>query len=122
MADVNREEMERRTMEFALRVIRLCEALPQNSVGWCVSKQLVRSGTSVGSNYRASGRARSDKEFVAKLCIVEEEADESCFWLELIINADLLPSNRVTPLLQEANELTAMFVTMKKTTKRRMDP
>ncbi|MEM9414538.1 MAG: four helix bundle protein [Planctomycetota bacterium] len=116
---MNREQMQQRTMAFAIRVIRLCEALPQNSVGWAVSKQLVRCGTSVGANYRASGRARSDAEFIAKLGIVEEEADECCFWLELIINSELLPESRVAPLLKEANELTAIIVTMKKTARQR---
>lgn len=117
---MDRREMETRTRQFALRVMRLSEALPQNTAGWAICKQLVRAGTSVGANYRASGRARSDAEFLAKLGIVEEEADETCYWLELIIDAKLIKPALVTSLLEEANELVAMIVTMRKSVKKRI--
>ena len=84
------DELKQRTKQFALRVLKLVEALPNNLQGRAVGGQLVRAGTSVGSNYRAACRGRSRAEFAAKLGIVEEEADESAFWLELIIEGSLL--------------------------------
>ncbi len=103
-------ELKRRTKQFGLRVMKLVGALPENSVGRAIGSQLIRSGTSVGANYRAVCRGRSKAEFIAKLGIVVEEADESAYWLELIIEGDLLGANLVEPLLQEANELTAIMV------------
>jgi four helix bundle protein len=107
---MNEEQLKARTKKFALRVMKLVDALPNTTSGRAIGNQLVRSGTSVGSNYRASCRARSRAEFVSRLGVVEEEADESGFWLELIIDGELLRANRVKPLLQEANELTAIMV------------
>ncbi|MCK5000678.1 MAG: four helix bundle protein [Anaerohalosphaera sp.] len=95
--------------------MRLVEALPDSKAGWAIGKQLVRSGTSVGANYRAACQGRSRVDFISKLCVVIEEADESAFWLELIIEGELLDSGRVEPLLKEANELTAIFVSSLKT-------
>jgi len=109
------EILKARTQDFALRVIRLVDALPNNPVGRNISSQLMRAATSVGANYRAACRGRSTAEFVAKLGIVEEEADESCYWMELIIRSELLAESRVRPLLDEANELVAIIVTSKKT-------
>src|SRR5215204_3204975 len=103
------EDLKKRTKQFALRILKLVSALPNNVQGRTVAGQLVRSGTSVGSNYRAACRGRSRAEFVAKLGVVEEEADESAFWLELIIEGSLLKENRVRPLLDEANELTRIM-------------
>ena len=103
------EELKKRTKEFALRVLKLVAALPNNLEGRSIGNQLVRAGTSVGSNYRAACRGRSRAEFIAKLGIVEEEADESAFWLELIIEAALLKAVLVQPLLDEANELTRIM-------------
>ena len=103
------EELQKRTKRFALRVLKLVSALPNSLQGRTVGGQLVRSGTSVGSNYRAACRGRSKAEFIAKLGIVEEEADESAFWLELIIEGGLLKASRVQPLLDEANELTRIM-------------
>ena len=111
------EELKTRTKQFALRVMRLVEALPKTSVGRAIGNQLIRSGTSVGANYRAACRGRSKAEFVAKMGTVAEEADESCFWMELIIEGELLPEDRVAPLLEEANELTAIFTAATKTAK-----
>lgn len=106
---MNENELKQRTKRFALRVIKLVGALPKNVEGRAIGAQLVRSGTSVGANYRAACRGRSKAEFIAKLGTVEEEADESAYWLELIIDSGLLKEGRVKPLLQEANELTAIM-------------
>jgi len=104
------DELKLRTKKFALRVINLIDALPNNTKGHAIGGQLIRSGMSVGANYRAACRGRSKKEFIAKLGTAEEEADESAYWMELIIEAKLLPRHRVTALLQEASELTAIMV------------
>jgi four helix bundle protein len=103
------DDLKKRTKLFALRILKLVAALPNNIQGRAVGGQLVRSGTSVGSNYRAACRGRSRAEFVAKLGVVEEEADESAFWLELIIEGSLLQASLVEPLLAEANELTRIM-------------
>ena len=103
------EDLKKRTKRFALRILKLVSALPNNLQGRTVGAQLVRAGTSVGANYRAACRGRSRSEFIAKLGIVEEEADESAFWLELIIEGSLLKAALVQPLLDEANELTRIM-------------
>jgi four helix bundle protein len=115
---MDREELKKRTRQFALRVMKLVDALPNTAVGRTVGGQLVRAGTSVGANYRSACRGRSTAEFIAKLGTVEEEADESAYWLELIIEGRLLPCAQVGPLLQEANELTAIMSSSRKTAKR----
>jgi four helix bundle protein len=106
---VNAEDLKKRTKQFALRVMKLVAVLPNNLAGRAVGGQLIRAGTSVASNYRAACKGRSKAEFVAKLGIVEEEADESAFWLELIIEGSLLKAGLVQPLLDEANELTRIM-------------
>jgi len=106
---MDRKELQQRTKKFALRIIKLVEALPKTVTGRAIGYQLVKAGTSVGANYRAACRGRSKAEFNSKLHIVLEEADESAFWLELITEAKLLPENRIQSLLTEANELTANF-------------
>ena len=106
---MNAEELKARTKKFALRVLKLVAALPNNVQGKAIGGQLVRSGTSVAANYRAACRGRSRAEFIAKIGVVEEEADESAFWLELIIDSGLLRMGKVQPLLQEANELTRIM-------------
>lgn len=111
-------ELKQRTKQFALRVMKLVGALPEDSVGRTIGNQLIRSATSVGANYRAACRARSKAEFTAKLQIVIEEADESCYWLELIIEGLLLPKQRVISLLDEAGQLTAIMVASRKSAKR----
>ena len=103
------DELRDRTKKFALRIIKIVAALPNIVIRRAIGNQLVRCGTSVGANYRAACRGRSKAEFNSKLHIVLEEADESAFWLELIIEAELLPKKMVDPLLIEANELTAIF-------------
>jgi four helix bundle protein len=111
---MNEHEMKQRTKKFALRILYLADALPHNRSGNVIAGQIVRSGTSVAANYRALCRAKSRADFVNKTSIVEEEADESCFWLELLIDRGLLSDRRVQ-LLREANELTAIFVASRKT-------
>ncbi|MDB5389949.1 MAG: four helix bundle protein [Planctomycetaceae bacterium] len=108
------QEFENRTKQFALRVMKLLGALPESTVGRTIANQLVRSATSVGANYRAACRGRSKAEFVAKLGIVIEECDESGFWMELIVEGELLKANLVEPLLNESNELTAIMVASRK--------
>jgi four helix bundle protein len=103
---MNADDLKKRTKQFALRVLKLVAALPKTVAGRAIGGQLVRSGTSVGANYRAACRGRSRAEFVAKLGVVEEEADESAFWMEMIIEGGLLKPKQVEPLLNEANELT----------------
>jgi len=114
---MNEIALKERTKQFALRIMRLVDALPNTTAGRTIGNQIIRSGTSVGANYRAACRGRSKAEFIAKLGIVVEEADECCFWLELIMSGELLPKDKVESLLQEANELTAIFVSSIKTTK-----
>ena len=106
---MNEEELKKRTKQFALRIMKLVAALPKSIEGRVVSNQLIRSGTSVGANYRAACKGRSKAEFIAKLGIVEEEADESAYWMELIIEGDLLKEELVQPLLDEANEIAAIM-------------
>ena len=106
---MNAEDLKKRTKLFALRILKVAAALPPTIEGRAIKGQLVRAGTSVGANYRAACRGRSRAEFIAKIGVVEEEADESAFWLELIIEGAFLKSNRVKPLLDEANELTRIM-------------
>lgn len=103
------EDLKKRTKLFALRVLKLAAALPNSIEGRAIRGQLVRAGTSVGANYRASCRSRSRAEFIAKIGVVIEEADESAYWLELIIDGGLMSAVRVTPLLDEAGELTKIM-------------
>ena len=111
------EELKQRTKLFALRVMKLVEALPKNTQGRAIGGQLIRAGSSVGANYRAACRGRTRAEFIAKLGVVEEEADESAFWLELIIEGSLLKARLVEPLLHEANELTRIMASSRTTAK-----
>lgn len=106
---MNADDLKNRTKRFALRILRLAAALPNTIEGKAIKGQLVRAGTSVGANYRAACRARSRAEFVSKIGTVEEESDESAFWLEIIIEGALLKESRVKPLLNEANELTRIM-------------
>jgi len=99
------EDLKKRTKQLALRILKLVAALPNSVQGRAIANQLVRAGTAVAANYRAACRGRSKAEFIAKLGTVEEEADESAFWMELIVEANLLKAERVQPLLTEAIEL-----------------
>jgi len=109
-------ELKDRTKTFALRIIKLTRAISKtDDAGRVIAKQIVRSGTSVAANYRASCRARSQAEFIAKIGTVEEEADETALWLELLIESGILPANKLAALLDEANELTAIMAASRKT-------
>jgi four helix bundle protein len=111
------EELKTRTKALAIRVIRLFRALPRSVEAQVIGKQLLRSGTSVGANYRAACRSRSRQEFVAKLGLVVEEADEAGYWLELLADVGIMPARRLESLLREANELTAIFNAARTTTR-----
>ena len=113
---MTQDDLKARTKDFALRVIKLVRALPKTVEGRAMAGQLIRSGTSVAANYRASCRSRSKAEFVAKIGTVLEEADESLLWIELIVGANLLPPKRCEPLLIEANELVSIMVPTRKST------
>lgn len=114
---MNKEELKNRTKNYALRIIKLTQVIPQNTTGWAISKQLIRSGTSVGANYRAACRGRSSAEFIAKLGVVIEEADESAFWLELLIQSKMMKEELLIPLLKETNEIISIMVASVKTIK-----
>ncbi|UYZ58341.1 four helix bundle protein [Hymenobacter latericus] len=108
------EQFKARTKAFALRVIRLYKVLPTSAVEQVVGKQLLRAATSTAANYRAACRARSAKEFVAKVGVALEEADESLFWLELLAEAELLPAERLKELQQEAHEIVSVLAKIRK--------
>jgi four helix bundle protein len=106
-----------RTREFALRIIRLSSSLPKSKEAFVLGQQILRSGTSVGANYREANRARSKAEFIAKVGDCLKEADETLYWLELIAASGIMPSPRLQPLTEECNELLAIFTTIHKRAK-----
>ena len=110
--------MKHRTRQFAIRIIRLVESLPKGRTEDVIGKQLLRSGTSVGANYRAACRAKSTADFVYKMGIVEEETDESLYWMELLIEAKIMESKKLELLMKEADELLAITVASIKTAKK----
>lgn len=112
---MTREEMKNRTNAFANRIVKLCGALPGDWVAQTLGKQLLRSGTSVGANYRAVCRAKSGLDFINKLRIVEEECDESLFWMELLMENNLVKAARLNNLMKEADEILAIVVSSAKT-------
>jgi four helix bundle protein len=107
-------ELKARTKEFALRVIRLVDTLPNTVKGRAIANQIMRSATSVAANYRAACRARSRAEFIAKIGVVEEEADETAFWLELIVDSSIRTEKQIGPLHEEASELVAIMAASRK--------
>jgi four helix bundle protein len=110
MATLDRAaDLKARTKSFAIRIVQLYRSLPRSTDAQILGKQLLRSGTSVAANYRAACRSRSKAEFISKMSVVLEEADESAFWLELMAETDTLSSARTQPLLKETNELAAIF-------------
>ena len=111
------KELKDRTKRFAVTIVGLCRELPPTIDGRRIGQQLIDSGTSVAANYRAAGRARSRAEFIAKLGIVLEEADESVFWLELLVETKLVTQQRAERLLSEGDQLTAIFTASVKTAK-----
>lgn len=112
------EELRARTKSFALRIIRAFRTLQRTEEGRILGRQLIRSGTSVAANYRAACRARSRAEFAAKIGLVVEEADETVFWLELLLDAEIVPENSVDGLLTKANELLAIFAASQRTARK----
>jgi four helix bundle protein len=116
--DMNQEEMKQRTKLFALGIIQLVESLPKKRTTEVLGRQLLRSGTSVGSNYRSACRARSTADFISKMGIVEEETDESLYWMELLIEAGMEVSMKMEALMKEAGELLAITVASIKTARK----
>ena len=116
------DDLKKRTKLFALRILKLVSALPNNVPGRTVAGQLVRSGTSVGSNYRAACRGRSRAEFVAKLGLVEEEADETIYWMELLEESELIHASKVEKPKKEVNEILSIIVASIKTVKAHTSP
>ena len=115
------EELRNRTKKFALRILNMTDSLPNTPKAWVLGKQIMRSGTSVGANYRAATRAKSRADFIAKLGIVVEEADETQYWLELRADSGLIKPSLLADLQKEAAELTAIFTASRNTAKARQD-
>lgn len=111
----NENELKQRTKSFALRIMGLVECLPEGKTAEVIGRQLLRSGTSAGANYRAACRAKSVADFIAKMYSVEEDADECIYWMELLVEAKNLPLTRLQPLMAEADELVAITVSSIKT-------
>lgn len=116
---MNSIDLKLRTKQFALRIIKLADSFPNNRTGNIIARQILRSGTSVGANYRALCRARSRADFISKITIVEEEADETLFWLELIKDSALISEPKLSEIMKEASELTAIFTQSGKTAKQK---
>ena len=112
------EAMRERTKQFAVRIIKLYQSLPEHGASQVIGMQVLRSGTSIGANYRAACRARSRAEFISKLGIVVEEADETMYWLELLIETSGIKPEKLDPLRTEAKELTAIFTASRQTSRR----
>jgi four helix bundle protein len=106
------QDLRGRTKELALRIVRMYAALPNITVAQVLGKQLLRSGTSIGANYREAYRARSDAEFVAKMGLCRQELEESAYWLELLAESDTIPANKLSALQDEVDQLTAIFTTI----------
>jgi len=114
-AECGNRDLKNRTKQFALRVIRLCETLPRNRTADVLGGQLMRCGTAVGANYRAACRAKSPADFISKMGTVEEECDESIYWMELLVYAGVIQEPCVKDLMDEAEQLLAITVTSIKT-------
>ncbi len=115
---MNKEDMKKRTKRFALEVIGFVESLPRARTTDTLGRQLLRSGTSVGANYRAACRAKSTADFLSKMGTVEEEADESSYWMELLLEGGISTGSQVEALMKEANELVAITVSTINSTRR----
>ncbi|MDA0246065.1 MAG: four helix bundle protein [Chloroflexi bacterium] len=114
------EDLRLRTRKFAIRVMKMVESLPTTRSANVVANQILRSATSVGANYRTASRARSQKDFISKIGLVEEECDETLYWLELIAESEMISPDLLKDLIREANELTAIFVASGRTAKERL--
>jgi four helix bundle protein len=115
---MNQTDFKKRTKDYALRVIRLAESLPPDRISRVLGDQLLRAGTSVGANYRSSIRAKSRADFISKMGTVEEECDESLFWMEVLVEAGKMPVERLTSLMQKGDEIVAIVVASIKTARR----
>src|SRR6266550_1121460 len=118
VVNMTTKELKERTFQFGVRVVRAVESLPKTEIPRTLGRQLLRAGTSIGANYRAAARARSQADFIAKLGIVEEECDEAMYWMEMIVELKLVRAARLVKLLVEANELLAIVVASIKTARR----
>ncbi|HVT02766.1 MAG TPA: four helix bundle protein [Thermoanaerobaculia bacterium] len=118
---MNKKDLEQRTKRFALQVIDFCDALPRARSSEVLAKQLIRSATSIGANYREANRAESRKDFIHKIAIVEKEAAETEYWLELIVERVSADNTEVRPILQESREILAIFTAIGRSTKERGD-
>jgi len=116
---MNPEELKIRTRAFALRVIRLAESLPDSPTARVIRNQILRCGSSVGANYRAACRAKSKPDFVSKMGTVEEEADETIYWMELLVDTGIVNRRRVADLMSEADQILSIVIASIKTAKRR---
>lgn len=114
------QQLKDRTKAFGIRVIKMVKEIKGNKVEDILIRQIVRSATSVGANYRSALRARSKPDFISKITVAEEEADETCYWLEIIIEIGVFPKKRLEPLLREAQEITAILTTSGKTAKEKL--
>jgi four helix bundle protein len=112
-------ELKERTKRFALNVIRLASSLPKRREAEVIARQIIRSATSLGANYRSACRARSKADFVSKIGLVEEEVDETLYWLELLVGANIVQKETLNALLSEANELVAIFTATGRTARLR---
>jgi four helix bundle protein len=119
MNTASRQDLRKRTGEFAVRIIKLSAALPKTTEAQVLGKQILSSGTSVGAHYREACRAKSNADFISKIEGGLQELDETLYWLELLAAAKIVSSRRLEPLEQETNELIAMFVTMAKGVKQK---
>jgi four helix bundle protein len=114
------EEMKKRTKRFAIAIVRFAQTLPKDSITAIMTRQLVKSGTSVGANYRSSCRAKSDADFISKMTTAEEEGDETLFWLEVLVEAEIVRAAEVAGLLDEADQLVRIIVASIKTKRANM--
>jgi four helix bundle protein len=115
------EQLKKRTKVSALQIIKLCQTIPYNSVNSVLVRQLTKSGTSVAANYRAATRGRSDAEFYSKICIVVEEADETLFWLEMLLEAGIVIPSDIQPIFNESEEILKIMVTIKNKTLQKLN-
>ncbi|MGW8256948.1 MAG: four helix bundle protein [Thermoguttaceae bacterium] len=117
MAHNDKHDLSERTLHYALRIIRLYAAIPKNNTSEIIGKQFLRSGTSVGANYREARRARSTAEFISKIGVVLQELEETDYWLELLIKSKIIPAKQLADLCKETDELIAIFVASANTAK-----
>ena len=117
---MDKAELQERMTVFAVRIVKMVDSMPTTVAGHAIARQIIRSGTSPSANYRAACLAKSDKDFVNKMKMVEEELDETCHWLEIIMRSEIMPISRLQPLYQESKELLSIIVRSIVTTKTRM--